>query len=201
VLCEDVCSCYRSGKSAGSSEATHESVEETKAQSSTTSGKKKSSKDLSSSDQEKKRAKASPSNSDQDKKHGKDAISLALDSDKKSKGSEGSKKMIAELEELHCPEVHPSLTCSELRKLSHHVKLDWCSPAAYFSAAGSKWEGLESEWVPPSSPKTDPGAEREPMLAKFDEIWCPALADSEESFIPPTFQYFSDGAIMHSTAY
>ena len=199
--------CYfvyfvRGGKSRDSRAATasSESVEETKTKSSSISSKKKASKDSSNSEVEKKRAKVTPSNSDHDKKHGKEATS-SVETDKKSKSSDGSKRSITELEELHCPQVHPSLTCSELRKLCHQVKLDWCSPAAYFSAAGSKWEGLESEWVPPASPSTDPTAEREPMLAKFDEIWCPALADSGEPFVPPTFQYFSDGAIMHATAY
>jgi len=81
------------------------------------------SKDLSCFEQEKKKAKASPSIRNQDKKHGKDIISLALDIDKKSKDSECSKKIMAELKELHCPEVQPSLTCSELRKLGQHVEL------------------------------------------------------------------------------
>ena len=107
-----------------------------------------------------------------------------------------------EFEQLHCPELDARLSCAELRKLCNSVKLEWCSPASYFSAAGhhSRWEELEPEWVVPLPPATDPLAEREPMMAKFDEIWCPLLADVEESLtiIPPTFQYFSDGTIMHS---
>lgn len=120
-----------------------------------------------------------------------------------SSKSQSTKKKYTELEELQCPEVDPRLSCAELRKLCNQVKLDWCSPAAYFSAAGSKWEEHEPEWVEPTPPITDPSAEREPMLAKFDEIWCPVLADIEESLtiIPPTFQYFSDGTVMHSAAY
>ena len=107
-----------------------------------------------------------------------------------------------EFEQLQCPELDMRLSCAELRKLCNSVKLEWCSPASYFSAAGhhSRWEELEPEWVVPLPPTTDPLAEREPMMAKFDEIWCPLLADVEESLtiIPPTFQYFSDGTIMHS---
>ena len=143
---------------------------------------------------------------DHDKKSVKESnmpASTSHDQEKKSKALDQSKKNYTELEELHCPELDPRLTCSELRKLCHHVKLEWCSPAAYFSAAISKWEALEPEWVDPPLPSTDPSADHEPMLAKFDEIWCPVLADMEESLsiIPPTFQYFSDGTIMHATAY
>ena len=111
-------------------------------------------------------------------------------------------------EELQCPELDARLTCAELRNLCNGVKLEWCSPASYFSAAGSvsrvsRWEELEPEWMVPIPPTTDPLAEREPMMAKFDEIWCPLLADVEESLsiIPPTFQYFSDGTVMHSALY
>lgn len=110
-----------------------------------------------------------------------------------------------EFEKLHCPELDPRLSCAELRKLCNNIKLEWCSPASYFSAAGhlSRWEELEPEWMVPIPPITDPLAEREPMMAKFDEIWCPLLADVEESLsiIPPTFQYFSDGTVMHSALY
>ena len=107
-----------------------------------------------------------------------------------------------EFEKLHCPELDPRLSCAELRKLCNTVKLEWCSPASYFSAAG-RWEELEPEWIVPIPPITDPLAEREPMMAKFDEIWCPLLADVAESLsiIPPTFQYFSDGTVMHSALY
>lgn len=110
-----------------------------------------------------------------------------------------------EFEQLHCPELDARLSCAELRKLCNGVKLEWCSPASYFSAAGhhSRWEELEPEWMVPLPPTTDPLAEREPMMAKFDEIWCPLLADVEESLtiIPPTFQYFSDGTVMHSAVH
>lgn len=108
-----------------------------------------------------------------------------------------------EFEKLQCPELDARLSCAELRKLCDGIKLEWCSPASYFSAAGhqSRWEELEPERTLPIPPTTDPLAEREPMMAKFDEIWCPLLADVEESLsiIPPTFQYFSDGTVMHST--
>ena len=107
-----------------------------------------------------------------------------------------------EFDKLQCPELDARLSCAELRKLCNVVKLEWCSPASYFSAAGhlSRWEELEPEWMVPIPPTTDPLADREPMMAKFDEIWCPLLADVEESLsiIPPTFQYFSDGTVMHS---
>lgn len=110
-----------------------------------------------------------------------------------------------EFEKLQCPELDARLSCAELRKLCNSVKLEWCSPASYFSAAGhqSRWEELEPEWMVPIPPTTDPLAEREPMMVKFDEIWCPLLADVEESLsiIPPTFQYFSDGTVMHSALY
>ena len=110
-----------------------------------------------------------------------------------------------EFEELHCPQLDARLSCAELRKLCNSVKLEWCSPASYFSAVGhhSRWEELEPEWVVPLPPTTDPLAEREPMMAKFDDIWCPLLADVEESLtiIPPTFQYFSDGTVMHSAVF
>ena len=108
-------------------------------------------------------------------------------------------------EKLQCPELDARLSCAQLRKLCDGVKLEWCSPASYFSAAGhlSRWEELEPEWMAPIPPTTDPLADREPMMAKFDEIWCPLLADVEESLsiIPPTFQYFSDGTVMHSALY
>lgn len=129
----------------------------------------------------------------------------------KDRGSTATKDRVSkavgsvEFEKLHCPELDPRLSCAELRKLCNNVKLEWCSPASYFSAAGhlSRWEELEPEWVIPIPPVTDPLAEREPMMAKFDEIWCPLLADVEESLsiIPPTFQYFSDGTVMHSALY
>lgn len=82
-----------------------------------------------------------------------------------------------ELEQLQCPEVDARLSCAQLRRLCNQVKLEWCSPAAYFSAAGSKWEEFEPEWVEPTPPTTDASAHHEPMLAKFDEIWCPELVD------------------------
>lgn len=107
-----------------------------------------------------------------------------------------------EFERLQYPELDARLSCAQLRKLCDGVKLEWCSPASYFSAAGhlSRWEELEPEWMVPIPPTTDPLGQREPMMAKFDEIWCPILADVEESLtiIPPTFQYFSDGTVMHS---
>lgn len=119
----------------------------------------------------------------------------------KTKNSPGR----VEFEKLQCPELDARLSCAELRKLCDSVKLEWCSPASYFSAAGhlSRWEELEPEWMVPIPPSTDPLAEREPMMVKFDEIWCPLLADVEESLsiIPPTFQYFSDGTVMHSALY
>lgn len=115
-----------------------------------------------------------------------------------------TKKEYTEFEKLQCPELDSRISCAELRKLCNAVKLEWCSPASYFSVAGhqSQWEELEPTWLVPISPSTDPLAEREPMMAKFDEIWCPVLADVEDSFIiPPTFQYFSDGTVMHSAIY
>ncbi len=164
--------------------------------SSSRASKKKASKEPSTRSEQKQETSAS----DRDKKES--ANVPPQDLDKKVKNTEQIKSY-TDLEDLQCPELHPCLTCSEIRQLCHHVQLDWCSPAAYFSAAGSKWETLEPEWVEPEPPKTDPSAEREPMLAKFDEIWCPVLADADGSstIIPPTFQYFSDGTIMHATAY
>ena len=110
-----------------------------------------------------------------------------------------------DFEGLQCPEVDPRITCAEIQKLCNQVKLEWCSPASYLSAPGhhSRWEDLEPEWVEPTPPTTDPSAHREPMISKFDEIWCPVLADVEESLsiIPPTFQYFSDGTVVHSAVY
>lgn len=107
-----------------------------------------------------------------------------------------------EFEKLHYPELDPRISCAQLRELCNTVTLEWCSPASYFSATRnpSRWEDLEPDWMVPIPPSTDPLAEREPMMARFDEIWCPVLADVEEtlSIIPPTFQYFSDGTIMHS---
>lgn len=128
------------------------------------------------------------------KKTSKDKTSTVTD-----KASVESKADYTEFEQLQYPELDPRLSCAELRKLCNGVKLEWCSPASYFSAH-SRWEELEPEWITPISPATDPSAEREPMMAKFDEIWCPVLADVEESLsiIPPTFQYFSDGTVMHS---
>lgn len=121
---------------------------------------------------------------------------------KEKVSSKGAATQYTDFEKLQYPEVDPRLSCAELRKLCNQVKLKWCSPASYFSAH-SRWEELEPEWVEPTQPTTDPKAEREPMMAKFDEIWCPVLADVEESLsiIPPTFQYFSDGTIMHSAVY
>ena len=141
-------------------------------------------------------------------------ITVAEDKDKREKARSSTKDKSSkpkttsgriEFEKLQCPELDARLSCAELRKLCNNVKLEWCSPASYFSAAGnlSRWEELEPEWMVPIPPATDPLAEREPMMAKFDEIWCPLLADVEESLsiIPPTFQYFSDGTVMHSALY
>ena len=104
-----------------------------------------------------------------------------------------------EFEELQCPELDPRISCAQLRELCGSVKFEWCNSASYLSV-NSGWEELEPQWVQPAAPVTDPLADREPMMARFDEIWCPVLADVEESLsiIPPTFQYFSDGTIMHS---
>ena len=85
------------------------------------------------------------------------------------------------LEQLHCPEVDARLSCAHLRRLCNQVKLEWCSPAAYFSDTGSKWEELEPDWLEPTPPTTNPLADHEPLLAKFDEIWCPDIVDCPES--------------------
>ncbi len=136
----------------------------------------------------------------------KDKVAGAQDKASVSSSSTPTPNQFTDFEALQCPEVDSRLSCAELRKLCNQVKLQWCSPASYLSAGPAtphRWEDLEPEWVEPTPPTTDILASREPMMAKFDEIWCPILADAEESLtiIPPTVQYFSDGTIMHSAVY
>ena len=100
---------------------------------------------------------------------------------------------------LQYPILDSRISCHQLRQLCNHVKLKNCSPASYL-AQGSAWESLEPTYYEPPKPKTDPSTIRKPMTAVFDEIWCPVIADVEDSdlIIPPTFTYLDNGAVKQT---
>lgn len=137
-------------------------------------------------------------------RHTKEAAASAQDKPS-VRTKTAAKTESTEFEKLQCPELDPRISCAQLHQLCSTVKLESVTPASYFSTAKThyRWEELEPEWMVPIPPSTDPLAEKEPMMARFEEIWCPLLADVEESLsiIPPTFQYFSDGTVMHSAIY
>lgn len=100
---------------------------------------------------------------------------------------------------LQYPILDTKISCHQLRQLCNHVKLKNCSPASYL-AQGSAWESLEPTYYEPPKPKTDPSTIYKPMHAVFDEIWCPVIADVEDSdlIIPPTFTYLDNGAVKQT---
>lgn len=100
---------------------------------------------------------------------------------------------------LQYPILDTKISCHQLRQLCNHVKLKNCSPSSYLSQ-GSAWESLEPTYYEPPKPKTDPSAIHKPMHAVFDEIWCPVIADVEDSdlIIPPTFTYLDNGAVKQT---
>ena len=100
---------------------------------------------------------------------------------------------------LQYPVLDSKISCHQLRQLCNHVKLKNCSPASYL-AQGSAWESLEPTYYEPPRPKTDPSSIHRPMPAVFDEIWCPVIADVEDSdlIIPPTFTYLDNGAVKQT---
>jgi hypothetical protein len=100
---------------------------------------------------------------------------------------------------LQYPILDTKISCHQLRQLCNHVKLKNCSPASYL-AQGSAWESLEPTYYEPPRPKTDPSTIYKPMHAVFDEIWCPVIADVEDSdlIIPPTFTYLDNGAVKQT---
>lgn len=100
---------------------------------------------------------------------------------------------------LQYPILDTKISCHQLRQLCNHVKLKNCSPASYLTQ-GSAWESLEPTYYEPPKPKTDPSTIRKPMSAVFDEIWCPVIADVEDSdlIIPPTFTYLDNGAVKQT---
>lgn len=100
---------------------------------------------------------------------------------------------------LQYPFLDKKISCYQLRQLCNHVKLRNCSPASYLTQ-GSAWESLEPTYYQPSLPKTDPTSIHKPMSAVFDEIWCPVIADVEDSdlIIPPTFTYLDNGAVKQT---
>lgn len=100
---------------------------------------------------------------------------------------------------LQYPILDTKISCYQLRQLCNHVKLKNCSPSSYL-AQGSAWESLEPTYYEPPKPKTDPSTIHKPMHAVFDEIWCPVIADVEDSdlIIPPTFTYLDNGAVKQT---
>lgn len=100
---------------------------------------------------------------------------------------------------LQYPILENRMSSHQLRQLCNLVKVKSFSPASYL-AQGSAWECLETAFVEPPKPKTDPSSIHKPMPAMFDEIWCPMLADAEDStmIIPPTFTYLDNGAVKQT---
>ena len=107
--------------------------------------------------------------------------------------------LFTKFELLQYPVLDSKISCDQLRQLSNLVKLKNCSTASYFSQS-SAWEGMEPIYHEPRKPKTDPTSRHKPMPATFDEIWCPVLADVEDSdmIIPPTFTYLENGAVKQT---
>lgn len=107
--------------------------------------------------------------------------------------------LFSRFELLQYPVLDSKISCQQLRQLSNLVKLKNCSTASYFSHS-SAWETLEPVYHEPRQPKTDPTSRHRPMPAAFDEIWCPVLADGEDSdmIIPPTFTYLENGAVKQT---
>ena len=100
---------------------------------------------------------------------------------------------------LQYPVLDSKISCQQLRQLSNLVKVKNFSFASYFSQSGA-WENLEPSYVEPPRPRTDPTSSHKPMPAIFDEIWCPIIADVEDSenIIPPTFTYLTSGAVKQT---
>ena len=92
---------------------------------------------------------------------------------------------------LATPSLLPQHPLAALRQLCGVVPLTLLDPATYTSHS-EDWEQLEPRPPAPPTIKTDPAAITAPMnSAQFDEIWCPILADMDESddIVLPTFHY------------
>lgn len=122
-------------------------------------------------------------------------VTSSTTSDTTTPPNQKKEESLTRFELLHYPVLDEKISCHQLRHLSNVVKLRNCSPASYLGHS-SAWEQLEPPYSEPPKPRTDLDSNaHKPIPAVFDEIWCPVIADVEDSdtIIAPIVTYLDSG--------